>query len=84
MAMDATVLANLMVAKINAEHGGAVDEIGSKSFKAIAEAIIEHIQSAADIQIKDAFTAGSPTPQDGGAALKSAWSSQPDLVGKIK
>ena len=51
--------------------------------EALADAIIKHIQSNAQIAIGTAFALGVPVPMDGGAALQVAWSAQPPLIGAI-
>jgi hypothetical protein len=52
--------------------------------EAFSDAVIKHIQSNAEIIIATAFSSGVPVPNDGGAALQTAWSAQPNLSGAIQ
>lgn len=52
--------------------------------EAFCDAVIKHIQANATVAVAGAFTAGAPVPNDGGAALQTAWSAQPPLGGAIQ
>lgn len=52
--------------------------------EAFCDAVIKHIQANATVAVAGAFVAGVPVPNDGGAALQTAWSAQPVLAGAIQ
>lgn len=61
-----------------------VDAYRQALLEAFCDAVIKHIQANATIGVAAAFVAGVPVPNDGGAALQTAWSAQPVLAGAIQ
>ena len=84
MAMNGTALGSAIVTALEAQFSTVIAAEFRPAWGVIANEIVDHITANADIQIKDAFTTGTPIATDGGAALKTAWSSQADLAGGIK
>ena len=64
MAMDATTLADLIKSKADTKMAAVADELkGDAMLEAIAEAIVEHIQSAATLDGEVLASDGTATGQ---------------------
>ena len=91
MAMDKTTMANAIKAGMDSIDPSSYDLTTVSGVNAYRQALLEefadainsHIASNAQSEIKGAFASGVPVPNDGGAALQTAWGAQPPLVGVI-
>jgi len=88
MAMDKVAMAQAMitamdlyVASLDDPKPEHYDRV--KGMETLAEAIIDHIVNNMEIDIKGAFSSGVPVVNDGGSALKTAWSTQAPLTGVV-
>lgn len=81
MALNGDTLAQEIVATIDTTGASQAEKDALlDSWKKIAGAIVNHIKSNAELDnakltqsLNTIFSSGTPVPQDGGAALKTAW-----------
>ena len=79
MAMNGDNMATEIIAAINTLS--AADKGDSeKVWKKVCGALINHLKTNMDINTYKAFQGGTPVPNDGGAALKTAWSTSPNKI----
>lgn len=74
---------NNMGDEILTAMSGVSDTDRQALFRAMANAIVSHIQTNAGINLNIVFSQGVPVPNDGGAALQNVWKVLGSQIGLI-